>query len=191
MDQRERIAHHEAAHAVMMIFTKVGVPPGGISIDLVNPATSGLGSVDGRLYDIDLRDLSGPALEARQKEEAPAAMCNGLVILAGAVADAKVEGRDAWDCLIEQTSDLSQARDMLRRGQYASVAAQEDQALKVQLDEAKEVLEEREIWAAVQAVARAVLKTGKLSGPEIEAITDPFLAQMAARKKASRSSSST
>ena len=66
-------------------------------------------------------------------------------------------------------------RDLLRKAKLDDTPEAEEARLRAQLDLATEVLEDEAVWRAVEAVARAVLESGVLRGPAIEAIARPLL----------------
>lgn len=185
MDQRERIAHHEAAHAVVALAMGLPTPTSGIAIDRENPETGGLGSFFATLFTIeDLTELTGLALEEAQAQQIKYAGFNLMAILAGAASDSRVLGEDLMDALSQQPGDRAAAVDILLR--MAIPFNEYEESLCSQMSDAASALRETEIWAAVEKVAAATLATGQLAGEEIERITRPYLGVWLQRVKAEK-----
>ena len=175
MDERTRIAHHEAAHAVIALLFGIGLPDRGIDLDAENQQTGGLGNAAANLWQIDdLRSLTGEELEAAQKGELTYARHNLMTLLAGAASDAKVLGEALPDALAEQTSDHAKAVEILER--LAVPPDEHEESILNMLHEVAEAINEPEIWDAIAAVAKSVLIDGRVSGPEIEEQAAPKIA---------------
>ncbi len=185
MDQRERIAHHEAAHAVVALAMGLPAPSAGIDIDRENPETGGLGSFFATMWTIeDLTHLTGSALEKAQAEEVKYARFNLMAILAGAACDSRVLGEDLMDALSQQPGDRAAAIGILAR--MAVPLTDHEESLRSQMSDAASALKEFEIWNAVKEVATATLATGQLAGEEIEKIARPHLAAWRQRLQAEK-----
>ena len=185
MNQRERIVHHEAAHAVVALAMGLPTPSSGINIDRENPETGGLGSYFATLFFIeDLTDLTSLALEEAQAKQLKYACFNLMAILAGAASDSRVLGEDPMDSLSQQPGDRAAAVDILVK--MAVPFHDHEESLLSQMSDAVTALGETEIWAAVEKVAAATLATGQLTGEEIERIAKPHLAAWLQRVKAEK-----
>ncbi len=95
---------------------------------------------------------------------------NLAVICAGAAADAKVSGIDPVDALRAQPGDHALALDHALR---SSIVQSEEEAeyvvLNIGLGQAVRLLDQFEIWAAVERVAAAVLAaSGKLDADRVK-----------------------
>lgn len=185
MEQRSRIAHHEAAHAVIAMMVGLPAPTEGIDIDAENPDTGGLGRVLAMLFEIDdLSGLSGPELKNAQALQLRDAGSNLMAILAGAASDARLLGDSLANAMAHQPSDKALAVGVLTR--MAVPAEDHEDAMLGQITDAARALDEPEIWAAVEAVAAAALISGRLSGPEIERVARPKLTAWKERAKLER-----
>ena len=172
--ERELIAHHEAAHAVMAIELGLGLLDVGIDLDRVN-ATGGIGNVGCRLFLADLKDVASSDLEDEQRRIAGLIDCSGTVLAAGAASDAKLQDEDPWNALRKQGGDFKQMRDLLRRARLDEVPELEEERLRSQLNLAVQALEDPIVWKAVKAIARAALDRNVLTGADIEALAKPTL----------------
>lgn len=175
MTEQERIAHHEAAHAVLTILAAIGVAAKGIDLAYTNASTGSSGGLFGKLFDIDLSDLKSPELESEQQANEKEINLNGGIVAAGAASDAKLLRLDPWVALQQQHSDLQVMRNLLRRAQLSSNQEVEDALIRNQLSEAVSALENPIIWKAVEAVAAAVVTRSPLPGTTITAIAMPIL----------------
>lgn len=172
--EREILAHHEASHAVTALELGPGILEIGIDLERVDD-TGGVGNVGCRLFVADLTDVAPSEVEAEQRRLAGRIDCSGTVLAAGAASDAKLRGEDPWGALLKQQGDFQHMRDLLRQAKLDDTPEGEEARLRAQLDLATEVLEDEAVWRAVEAVARAVLESGVLRGPAIEAIARPLL----------------
>ena len=179
MTEQERIAHHEAAHAVLTIVAGIGVAARGIDLAYTNTSTGSSGGLFGNLFDIDLSDLKSPELEAEQQANKTEIDLNGAIVAAGAASDAKLLRLDPWVALQQQRSDLQMMQTLLRRARLSSSQEVEDALIRNQLSEAVSVLENPVIWKAVEAVAAAVVTSSALPGTTITAIAMPILKDFA------------
>lgn len=170
----ELIAHHEAAHAVVAIELGLGILDIGIDIARVE-RTGGVG-VDGcRLFVCDLSNIAEENLADEKNRQAGLIDCSGTVLAAGAASDAKMLQCDPWVALQRQQGDFRYMRDLLRQAQLAPTPEEQELRLREQVSMAVEALNDPSVWRAVQAVAQAVLKSGPLTGAEIETIVKPIL----------------
>ena len=96
--ERQVIAYHEAAHAVVAIEMGIGLLDVGIDLERVD-ATGGVGNVGCRLFVADLTDIEPSDLEAEQLRLAGQIDCTGTVLAAGAASDAKLHEEDPWSAL--------------------------------------------------------------------------------------------
>ena len=174
LNEREVIAHHEAAHAVVAIEMGIGLLDVGIDLARVD-ATGGVGNVGCRLFVADLSDIVPSELEAEQLRLAGQIDCTGTVLAAGAASDAKLQDEDPWSALQMQQSDFRHMRELLKAAELDSTPEIEQDRLRSQLDLAVEVLNDPMVWRAVEAVAHEVLERGTVTGPEIEAIAKTIL----------------
>lgn len=175
MTELERIAHHEAAHAVLTILAGLDVAAEGIDLAYTNPSTGSSGGLFGNLFDIDLSALKSPELETQQQENMKEINLNGAIVAAGAASDAKLLGLDPWEALQEQPSDLRMMRNLLKRAQLSSSPKVEEAHIRSQLREAVLALQNPIFWEAIEAVATAVLTRSPLPGTDIETIAVPIL----------------
>lgn len=178
MTEQERIAHHEAAHAVLTVLAGINVAAEGIDLAYTNPSTGSSGGLFGMLFDIDLSALKSPELEAEQQKHDKEIQLNGGIVAAGAASDAKLLRLDPWEALQEQPSDLRMMRDLLKRAQLSSSQEVEEDHIRTQLGEAVLALQNPIIWEAVEAVATAVLTHSPLPGADIETIAVPILKRL-------------
>lgn len=172
--ERETIAHHEAAHAVMAIEVGDGLLDVGIDLDRVD-ATGGIGNVGCRLFVADLDNVTPSDLEFEQRRLAGRIDCSGTVLAAGAASDAKLRGQDPWTALQKQHGDYEHMLDLLRRAKLDTTPELETERLHAQLDLAVEALQDPLVWKTVEAVAQAALDRNILTGLEIVAIAKPKL----------------
>ena len=172
--ERDIIAHHEAAHAVMAIEVGDGLLDVGINLGRID-ATGGIGNVGCRLFVADLENVTPSDLEVEQRRLAGRIDCSGTVLAAGAASDAKLRGEDPWTALRKQEGDYEHMLDLLRRAKLDATPDLETERLRAQLDLAVQALQDPLVWKAVEAVARGALDRDILTGPEIVAIAKPKL----------------
>ncbi len=174
IEERARIAHHEAAHVVIAMAMGMAAPKSGMDIDLENEVSGGVGSVQvGLEFLEDLRGMSGDDLANAQDQQTDAARHNLCTILAGAACDAKLLGEDPWGALEQQPGDHCSAVAMLDL--MAIDPEERDVALKAQLADACAALDEHHLWDAVEAVAAEALATGIVDPDRLEEIVRPRL----------------
>lgn len=117
MDDRRRVAHHEAAHAVLSLRARLGVS-GGINLDA---PTSVEGSFGQAAVALLVLDSSLP-----ESEQRPDLARNVSVICAGAASDARILGIDPGDALIAQPGDRSLA---IRHAADSAIVSSEEEAI--------------------------------------------------------------
>lgn len=160
MNHRERVAHHEAAHAVIAIFYKAGLTAHGIDL---NAPTSVQGASGNAGVNIYVPDFSDPEPELRIT-----CISNLAIICAGAAADARIEGTPLRGALASQTGDEAVARQEAARYPFCSTPAEIEGALVVALDVVWNVLAKPHVWSAVEALAAKLLaQGGKLSSRQV------------------------
>ena len=174
ISNREIIAFHEAAHAVVAIELGLGLLETGIDIARVE-VTGGVGLDGCRLFLADLTDVGPKDLEDEQRRLSGQIDCNGTVLAAGPASDARLREEDPWLALHKQPADLGRMRELLTQAQLAPSVAEEEDRLRAQLAMAVEALKDPAIWSAIQAVAQEILERGSLAGPDIAAIVEPIL----------------
>ena len=172
--EREIIAHHEAAHAVVAIEIGDGLLDVGIDLERVD-ATGGIGNVGCRLFVADLDDVAPSEVEVEQRRLAGRIDCNGTVLAAGAASDARLRNEAPWDALRKQQGDYDHMRDLLGRAHLDATPELEEERLRMQLDLAVATLNDPLVWQAVETVAKAALERIVLTGPEIVALATPML----------------
>jgi len=163
MNYREKVAHHEAAHAVIALHVGFGISEG---IDLDAPSSSvdgAFGNVGAYTADYD------PALPPEvQRDDL---LRNLQVFCAGAASDARNSGVEPREALSKQPGDEDAAIGMLEASPLIGAKAENDHVLNLALQRVVTLLDRPEVWAKVERVARACLKAGgKLSKAEIELV---------------------
>ena len=174
ISDREVIAHHEAAHAVLALELGLGILDVGIDLERVD-ATGGVGNVGCRLFVADLTDVSPRNLETEQRRLAGQIDCSGTVLAAGAASDARLRDEDPWSALQKQESDFKHMVELLQRARLDETPELAEERLRTQLDLAVEALNDPMVWQAVEVLAQAVLDRGPLKGSEIETLVKPEL----------------
>ena len=167
MDHREQVAHHEAAHAVVALDTRLGLSSHGMDLDAPTSVPGAFGKTGVMTF---AADLTQP--EADQFKDLGVLLA---VTLAGAASDAKIRGITLQVALQAQPGDLSVAKILCADYPFAR---DDDEAVALDhgLQIAAKALAKNELWDAVCAVAKACLaRGGKLSKEEIEAIALPLL----------------
>ena len=171
---REIIAHHEAAHAVIALEVGDGLLDVGIDLDRVD-ATGGIGNVGCRLFVADMDGLVPSDVESEQRRLAGRIDCSGTVLAAGAASDAKLRDEDPWNALRKQKADYDKMRDLLAQAHLDGTPELLDMRLRQQLDLAVQALNDPHIWRAVEVVADAALECTRLTSSEIESLAKPEL----------------
>lgn len=171
MEFRERVAHHEAAHAVVAVRLGASVVEQGINLDATTSMEGAYGNAAVNIFQHD-SDLS---MEEQQQD----LMRNLIIVCAGAASDAKLKGKPLREALHEQPGDERVALKLLAD---SSLTEKEDQSVRqkeetVLLDKALELAEKQLgnpiVWKAIQEVARASLNAGgRLAKPQIDEILD-------------------
>lgn len=163
MDQREQVAHHEAAHVVVSALFGGGPTLHGIDIDAGTSVTGAFGNAGVGLLVID---------DTQPEEEQRHLLVQNIAIIcAGAAADAKITARKLNDALQRQPGDLSVAKAAIERSRLVTGNEEGDHVLQVGLEYAETLLDKSDIWDAVVRIAKACLANrGKLSKDEIEAL---------------------
>lgn len=167
MKHREKVAHHEAAHAVMALHMRLGLSNHGMDIDAPTSVAGAFGQTGVMTF---APDLTQP--EEDQYRDLGALLA---VTLAGAASDARINGVALDDALKAQPGDLGVAKTLCAGYPFASGQG-EVQALEYGLQIAAKELARTEVWDAVQAVAGLCqAKGGKLTKVQIEAVALPIL----------------
>jgi len=167
VDHRQQVAHHEAAHAVAALVTRVGLSRYGMDLDAETSAPGAYGRTGTMTF---AADLDQP--EADQFKDLGDLLA---ITLAGAVSDARLKGVSASDALQAQPGDLGVAKEYCARYPF-SQGEHEALALQMGLEIASQRLSAAGGWDAVSAVANACLANGgKLSKQQIEDIALPIL----------------
>jgi hypothetical protein len=157
-NQREQIAHHEAAHAVLAIRAGVGVS-GGIDLDAPTSVDGAFGQAAVNLL---VLDDSLPVNEQRLDLAR-----NLSIICAGAASDARITGAKPLEALEAQPGDYSLA---LQHARSSSVVESEEEAkhvvTEVGLSHAVKEVARAEVWAAIKRIATAVIASGGQLGKD-------------------------
>lgn len=152
MDNRARVAHHEAAHAVLSLRVGLGVS-GGIDLDAPTSVAGAFGQAAVALL---VLDASLPEPEQRMDLAR-----NLSVICAGAASDARILGIDAKDALVAQPGDRSVA---IKHAADSAIVGSDEEAIhaveEVGLSVASKDVSRPEVWAAIERLAAAVLEAG-------------------------------
>ncbi len=163
MNDREKVAHHEAAHAVLAIRAGFGVS-GGIDLDAPTSVAGAYGNAAIALLELD---------ETLPEDEQRRDLARNLAIIcAGAAADAKTGGIDPSDTLLAQPGDYNLA---VRHAAESSIVGGDAEAravvMNVALPIAVRVVDRADVWAAIERVAAAVLNAGgRLDRDKIESL---------------------
>jgi hypothetical protein len=160
MNDREKVAHHEAAHAVLSIRAGFGVS-GGIDLD----APTSVGGAYGNAA-VNLLELDDALPEHEQRMDLAR---NIAVICAGAASDAKISGIEPCKALRAQPGDLKVALE--HAGGSTMVRSPKEAVhvvMRIGLLQAVRLINCPEVWLAVERVAAAVLAAGgKLDGNQV------------------------
>lgn len=168
MDQRTRVAHHEAAHIWVANHQGAGIPEVGLNIDAPSSVEGAFGHAWVHFFEID------PGMDEIEQMELLAR--NTRIICAGAASDAKITGVELRQALENQPGDQALAIQRLRASPLIQ-REESDQAAKLveliltnSLDRVAKLFAMKENWEAVRRVALAAIRAGgKLSKSEIEA----------------------
>jgi hypothetical protein len=163
MNNREKVARHEAAHAVLAIRAGFGVS-GGIDLDAPTSVEGAYGNAA-----VSLVELDGTLSEDEQRTDL---VRNLAVICAGAAADAKSAGVEPADALRAQPGDYALA---LRHAAESSIVESHTEAAEVVMNVALPIavciVNRADVWAAIERVAAAVLAAGgQLDRDQIESL---------------------
>lgn len=162
MEDRAKVAHHEAAHAVLAYVWDLGLAD-GIDLDAATSVEGAFGNVQ-----VYVRAIDGSLPEEVQQADL---ICNLSVYCAGAASDAKIKQIDPFEALRAQPGDFGEALRHARSSPLLTDEAMALAAVKVGLATAVGWLEKPYIWVRVERVANAALEVrGKLGKDEIEAL---------------------
>ena len=172
MDDRQRTAHHEAAHALTALMGGMGLSD-GIDLDALTSVQGATGNVGAKLFVPDANDPTA--------EQLSLLMWNLAVICAGAVSDAKIEGRELRAALEAQPGDYAIARSHALTHPLVEMGVAEDGleatldvVINAALQKVAHFINRPDVWDAVSAIADACLANGgKLGVSEIEAVQRP------------------
>jgi hypothetical protein len=165
MDDRTRVAYHEAAHAVLAYRLGGHVLEPGIDIDAPSSVTGAYGRAGVTVFAHDDR--------LDEREQQTAVKHSVAIMCAGAASDAKILGRNLPDALAHQPGDEKAARELLKSSPSVTSPEEIEVVLQGGLKYAARLLERSEIWKAIDAVAQACLKAGgNLSKVEIDRLLD-------------------
>ncbi len=168
MTHDERVAHHEAAHAVFAILGGAGLSVAGINLNTPSSVEGAFGNADTNVYIHD--DELPPSEQMWQL------ICNLRTICAGAASDAKISGIPVRDALARQKGDEGRAYEQLHSTPLIDqgsdgAAAEREMVLGIALTRVSTKLAEPTVWATVEAIAKAAIERGGiLPKAEIEAI---------------------
>ena len=158
MEFRRRVAHHEAAHAVIAYLHGLGLSEHGIDLDAetsVEGAYGGAGVL-----------LIAPDPEAEAAAERLALFQNLMVVCAGAASDAKIELRELRAALSAQPGDERVALSLLAESTTIEAETTEEReaqtsyVLQLALGHVREKLDKPEVWNAVTSLADKVVRNG-------------------------------
>lgn len=161
MDDRRRVAHNEAAYAVLSLPAGLGVI-GGIDLDASTSIEGAFGQAAVALLVLD------PTLPEREQQTDLGR--NLSAICAGAASDARILGIDPEAALIAQPGDRSVA---IKHAAGSAIVGSEERALmvitKVGLPVAVRDVGRPEVRAAIERLAAAVLESdGRLDRLQVE-----------------------
>jgi hypothetical protein len=163
MDDREKVAHHEAAHVVMSVQLGASVPGQGIDIDAPSSVEGAYGNAWVNIFAQD------PNPE--EDEQIKILRDNLAIVCAGIASDAKLMGRSLREALSRQPSDEQLARELLGNSPLVDTKELQEYILDGVLRFVERAFEDKIIWSAVQEIARACIKEGgRLSKSQIEQI---------------------
>lgn len=152
MNEREQVAHHEAAHAVLAIRAGIGVS-GGIDLDAPTSVDGAFGQAAVNLLMLD---------DSLPVEEQKLDLARNLsIICAGAASDALITGATPLEALEAQPGDYSVA---LQHARSSSMVESDEEAFYVVtelgLSHAIKEVARVEVWAAIERIATAVIASG-------------------------------
>jgi hypothetical protein len=163
MNDRERVAHHEAAHAVLSLRAGFGVS-GGIDLDA---QTSVEGAFGNAAVALSMLDADLPT--AQQQMELGR---NLSVICAGAASDARILEIDPEDALLAQPGDYGVAIQYAAGSSIiGNVKDAEYVVTQIALPVAVRDVGRPEVWQAIERLAAALLEAGgRLDRDQVEAL---------------------
>lgn len=162
MNDRERIAFHEAAHVTVAVEAGLSVQDGGIDIDAPS-------SVDGA-YGRALLHFFQQRRAQIDEDNAQVLLVNLTVALAGAVSDSKFLGKTLRQSLRDQSGDEAEARKLIVEATAIDKEDEIERILEMALKKTEAVLNNSRLWRKVETLAKSVMEAGgKLSKIEIEA----------------------
>lgn len=161
MTERERIAHHEAAHAVLALYFGMTLSC-GIDLDGATSVAGASGTVGVNLF---VADLNVP--EAEQQIDL---VRNLAVFCAGAASDAKLRGEQPDYALTKQPGDRKAAIAHALNHPLVSSMEEAEYVVSMALTKASQYLEKDEIWDWIARVAAACVLSSKMQQPAIEAL---------------------
>ena len=163
MDDRKKVAHHEAAHAVVAHSVGAGIVEGGIDID----APSSVEGAYGRTA-VNIFAHEESLTETQQKESVIHSLA---IICAGAASDARLLNRPLDEALAAQSADASEAKKFLADNPLVETPEEAEFLLKEAMRYTAKILDRPEIWSAIELVAEECIKNdGKLSKAQIEGL---------------------
>jgi hypothetical protein len=163
MNDRLKVAHHEAAHAVVAYTVGAGIHAG---IDLDTPS-----SVGGAFGCAAVNIFSPPREDEGLQEAQEILLSNIKIVCAGAASDAKILRRDIYKALDEQPGDKSFAEELLKNSPLIGSLEEAQFVLNKGLCLVEKMLQDPQIWGAVESIAQNCIKEkGRLSKIEIEKI---------------------
>ena len=171
MNYRERVAHHEAAHAVLAHRLGAGVLPEGINLDAPTQMPGAFGNAA-----VNLLDHDSTLYPAEQQKDL---LRNLAVVCAGAASDSKITGKPLSQALSDQPGDEKLARRLLDEtpliGTRDPQQRQAEQALVLDaaLERAAHELADPVVWRAIEKVAQATVNAGgRLTKQQIEVVLE-------------------
>jgi hypothetical protein len=160
LDEKERVAHHEAAHVVIAVLYGIAPTMHGIDLNVPTSAPGAFGNAGVATFDYD---ASLPGQQQRLD-----LVRNLAIICAGAASDARILSRPLDEALRAQVSDHQAARGYLALSPLISSEAEADYILEIGLARAAKLLDDNENWLLVETIAKAALgNDGALSRDEI------------------------
>jgi hypothetical protein len=168
MEHSEKVAHHEAAHAVIAVLCGAGLSDHGIDLNAPTSSPGAFGNAGAMLFD---HDATLP-----KDEQQRLLLGNLMTICAGSASDAKISGIELSEALARQPGDKQKALQQLQStplidqdGDGADV--ERDFLLEHVLDRLTKMLAKSEVWTIIQDVANAaLLRGGVLSKADVQEI---------------------
>lgn len=166
MDESERIAHHEAAHAVICLLFGLDLTNAGI--DLAAATRNGAAGQAG----VYLHAITAGAPVSDNNLLTNAAIC-----AAGAASDARIFGEAPLDAFKKQVGDWQAAENLFALAGKGA-ADDPDGFMAAAIEAAYERIERPLIWQAIEAVATATLNNGGVLDPDaIKRLAQPLIDQ--------------